>query len=349
MNCEQMQKLLSPYLDKMTTYTENQTIEAHLKECGHCAHQLEEMSHMCAMLKKLDTPQVPAGFGADLHNRINHEKIKHFPSREAAVPKKTGWLAAAVAGIALSVGIFASSFLPYGAMMASLQDWMGKDNKSPVAVVDNNKIIQNWINKQLALDNTENNSEIINPGQSNGKINDPTKPSDSTGIWSPTSNPVEVALQERVGQNYTAKMQVDNMEKSMQDVMQMAYASGAQIGIKSANVMSATAEQVKVVTLEVPKDKANQLLSELGTIGIEAPLQNNVTYTQAYNDNQKELASVETDIEKLQSSNSLSEQQQTQLQSLLKQKQDLQAEQTRIDKEADYVTIEVRMVEKTDS
>lgn len=348
MNCEQVQKLLSPYLDEMTSYKENQTIAAHLSECDHCAHQLEEMGRMCAMLKKLDTPQIPADFAANLRGHISQEKIKHLPTREALIPKKGGWVAAVVASIALSVGIFASSFLPYGTMMATLQDWMGKDNKSPVAVVDNNKIIQNWINRQLAIEEIDNN-QVTNPaGHVGGNKNDSTKPGDNMGIWSPASKPVEVALQEKLGQSYTAKMQVSDMEKSMHDVIQLAYDSGAQVGVKSANVMSATG-QVKVVTLKVPQDKTSQILSELTAIGVEAPLQNNVTYTQAYNDNNKALAGLEIDIEKLQSSNNLSEQQQTHLQDLLKQKQDLQAEQTQIDKETDHVTIEVRMLEKTDS
>ncbi len=59
MNCEQMQRLFSPYLDKMTTATENEAIAEHLGECAACAQQMQEMDRMCALLKNLDTPPLP--------------------------------------------------------------------------------------------------------------------------------------------------------------------------------------------------------------------------------------------------------------------------------------------------
>jgi hypothetical protein len=346
MNCEQMQTLFSPYLDKMTTPTENEAIAEHLGECVHCTQQMQEMGRMCALLKNLDSPQIPADFGEKLHERISHEKIQLFPVSRPATPKRTGWVAATVAGLAISAGIFASSYLPYGAMVASLQNWINKDDRPHVAIVDNNKILQDWINKQLEKE-PGNGEQITDPaGQTGDKAPGAVKPGDSIGIAPSVSKPVEVAWQEKVEQNYTAKIQVDNMDKSMHHVVQLAYASGAQISVKSANVMAAD-DSVKVVTLQVPKDKADRLLSELGGVGVEAPLQNNVTYTQTYNENQKTLAYLQIDIDQLQNKASLSDEQQSQLQSLLKQKQDLQAQQEHIDREVGLVTIEVRLVEKT--
>jgi hypothetical protein len=350
MDCGQMQTLFSPYLDKMTTTTENEAIAEHLSECVHCAQQMEEMGRMCALLKNLDTPQIPVDFGEKLHSRISNEKIKLFPGREPSVPKRTGWIAAAVAGLAISAGIFASSYLPYGAMMASLQDWMSKDDRPRIAIVDSNKILQDWINKQAEKDQSENNDQITNPiEQTVDKTPDTTKPGKSTGDAPTVTKPVQVALQEKVEKNYTAKIQVDDMDKSMQNVMQLAYASGAEINVKGSNVMSATAGDVKIVTMQVPKDKAESLLNELGSAGVETPLQNNITYTEDYAQNQKALASLDQNIGKLQNTTSLSDEQQSQLQSLLKQKQELQAQQERINKAVDSVTIEVRLLQKTGS
>ncbi len=348
MNCEQMQTLFSPYLDKMTTPTENEAIAEHLGECVHCTQQMQEMGRMCALLKNLDSPQIPADFGEKLHERISHEKIQLFPVSRPATPKRTGWVAATVAGLAISAGIFASSYLPYGAMVASLQNWINKDDRPHVAIVDNNKILQDWINKQL--DNTpENGGQITDPvGQTGDQVPAKVKPGDNTDSTSSIFNPVDVAWQEKVEENYTAKMQVDNMEQSMQKVLQLAYASGAQISVKSANVMAAE-DSVKVVTLQVAKDKADELLGQLGSVGVEAPLQNNISYTQTYNENLKVLASLHEDIKKLQDTADLSDEQQSQLQNLLKQKKDLQAQQEHIDKEAGFVTIEVRLVEKANS
>jgi hypothetical protein len=347
MKCEQMQTLFSPYLDKMTNDMENEAIAEHLAVCESCAHKLEEMGRICAMLKNLDTPQIPVNFGENIHNRISHEKIKIFPGGPIGVPKRTGWIAAAVAGLAISAGIFASSYLPYGAMVASLQDWMNKDTRPHIAIVDNNKILQDWLNKHSQDEQNENDGQAIDPaGQTGDQKPGTAKPGNDTDNNPAGSPPVQVAVQEKVEQNYTAKIQVDDMDKSMQDVMQLAYASGAKISVKSSNVMDAGAENVKVVTMQVPKDKADELLSELDSVGVEAPLPNSVTYTEAYNDNLKALADLEEDIQKLKDNDSLSDEQQGQLQSLLKQKQDLQAEQERIDKAVDAVTIEVRLVGK---
>ncbi|HWQ76059.1 MAG TPA: zf-HC2 domain-containing protein [Syntrophomonas sp.] len=356
MNCEQMQNLFSPYLDKVTSVAENTAIEEHLGGCESCARQMEEMSRMVAMLKKMDTPKIPDGFGAELHNRINNEKIKHFPERETYVPKKASWMAAAVASVALSIGIFASSYLPYGAMVASLQDWLNKDSKPSVAVVDSNKIIQDWIDKQLQQNNTgQESTQAPDPSNQTGdKTTDATKPNGNTtgnqgNTTTPlTSNPTEVAVQDKVEQNYTAKIQVADMDKSMQDVMQLAYASGSQISVKTSNVMAAV-DTVKVVTLQVPQDKAGEVLDQLSAIGVDAPIQNDITYTKTYADNQKTLATLDNNIAKLQESGSLSEQQQDQLQSLQKQRQSLQAEQDKIDKEIGSVTIELRLLEKAGS
>lgn len=347
MNCEQMQELFSPYLDKMTNLKESQSLEAHLQLCPQCQRQLEDMSRMCTFLKKLDNPQIPVSFTADIHEQLSHEKIRHFPGKEIITPKQSGWMAAAVAGIALTVGIFASSYLPYGTMMASLQDWLNKDNKSSVAVVDNNKTIQDWLNKQLVTQNAATGNETVDSAAQTGSEPIQTiKPQGTTGI-APGSKPVNVALQERVVQDYTAKLQVNDMDKSMQDIMQVAYASGAQISVKSTAVMAATSSNVKVVALQVPKEKVDGLLSDLAGLGVGMPVQDNTSYTQAYTENKKVMSSLEQDIRNLQASGSLSAQDQAQLQTLQQQKQDLQTEQERIDKAINSVTVEVRMVEAT--
>jgi hypothetical protein len=348
MNCEQMQELFSAYLDKMTNIKESQSIEAHLQQCPQCQRQLGEMSRMCAFLKKLDNPQIPASFTADIHKQLSHEKIRHFPGKEIITPKRTGWMAAVVAGIALTVGIFAGSYLPYGTMMASLQDWLNKDNRPSAAVVDNNKTIQNWMKKQLAMQNAATGNEAVDPAAPTGSNPLQTiKPDNTTGIAPTVSKLVTVAVQERVAQDYTAKLQVNDMDKSMQDLMQVAYASGAQISVQSTTVMAATASNVKVVALQVPKDKVDSLLSDLAGLGGGTPVQDNTSYTQAYTENQKVLSTLEQDIRNLQASSSLSAQEQAQLQTLQQQKLDLQTEQVRIDKAINSVTVEVRMVQAT--
>jgi len=350
MRCEQMHELFSPYVDKMTSEKETNLIEAHLQECPMCQKHVEEMRVMCTLLKNLDCPQVPANFAVDLKKHLAQEKIKIFASREVTAPKKPSWLVAGVAGIALTLGIFASSFMPMGAMMASLQSWIdGNNDKPQVAVVDNDNILKQWAEKQGR--NQVVGNLAIDPGTKNGANVKPTvapsqvKP-ETYSIAALNTSPV--AVKELIVENYAAKIKVDDMDNTLQALQQVADASGAQYSSHSSSrtVMVSAASTVKVVSLKVPKENVDNVLNDLATLGAGVPAKDTTDYTNAYAETENTLTALDKDINKLASQDSLSAEQQQQLQQLKEKQNDLIAEKQRIDKEFNLVTVEVRLVEE---
>lgn len=353
MKCEQMHELFSPYLDEMTSLKENELLEAHLQSCPMCAKHLDDMRVMCTMLKNLDAPFLPASFAVDLKKQLAQEKIKIFASREVLAPKKPSWLVAGVAGIALSLGILASSFMPMGAMMASLQNWINKDNDKPlVAVVDTDSILKQWVNKQVGNKTTDNFTVV--PGINGSTDFNPTAvPSDVAKTESHTIaalNTEPVVVKERIVENYAAKINVEDIDNSLQDLEQVALASGARLSAQSGSrSMTATAAGTsQVVALKVAKENVDKLLNDLAVMGAGVPARDTTNYTPAYAEAEQALSGLEQDIAQLKSQADLTDEQQLQLRQLQNKQNDLLAEKQRIDKEINLVTVEVRLVEPFD-
>lgn len=349
MKCEKMHELFSPYLDKMTNPKETEIIEAHLQECPKCQKHLHDMRVMCTLLKNLDAPQVPAGFAADLKKHLAQEKIKIFASKEVAAPKKPSWLVAGVAGIALSLGIFASSYMPMGAMMASLQNWINGDNGKPsVVVADNDNILKeftkNNLNRSMITENIATNSENAPIVNSQPVEKGSTKPGNST-VASLNSEPIVV--KERVLDKYSAKIKVDDMNDTLQELVKVADASEAKYSIQESS-QGLTASAVgsgKIVSLQVPKDKVESVINNLTALGSGVPAKESTDFTKAYAVTEKALMELDQDINKLVSQDNLSNEQQSQLQKLKETQNDLIAEKQRLDQESNLVMFEVRLVE----
>lgn len=347
MKCEQMQALFSPYLDKMMSQKEAESIEAHLLVCPMCAKHLNEMRLMCTLLKNLDAPLLPAGFATDLKKQLADEKIKIFASREVFAPKKPSWLVAGVAGIALSFGIFASSFMPMGAMMASLQNWVNKDNDKPiVAVVDTDNILKQWTKTHdgnitdTSLPNTPGVKTSANPNTAVEP--NKTKP-ETYSIASIT--PESIPVKERVVNCLSTKIDVEDINASMQDLKQVASTCGAQLSFQAnRSLVASAASTVRVFELKVAKENVDRLINSLTAMGAGTPTTNTTDYTQAYNEAEQALSGLEKDIAKLKSQASLTTEQQAQLEQLESQQNDLLAEKQRIDKEYNLVTVQVRLV-----
>ncbi len=352
MKCEQMHELFSPYLDKMTNHQEAQSLEAHLQVCPICKKQLEEMRVMCTLLNKLDAPQIPVGFAEDLHKHLAQEKIKIFASREVMTPKRPGWMAAGVAGIALSIGIYASSVLPFGSMIASIQNWANKDQDKPsIAVVDNNKILQDWVAQQTG-DQTKPVPKVeIKTGDKNNP--NPTVALNPTNVATRpltevnSANPV---VKERVVDNYISKIKVENMDDSLQKLAQVADANGARYSVQTANssLTAMSGSSGKIVSLQVPKENADKVINDLAALGAGVPYNDGIDYGPAYAETEKTLATIEQDIKKLTSKSSLTAGEQAQLRQLENKQSDLISEKQRIDKEINFVTVQVRLVESID-
>lgn len=345
MRCEQMRELFSPYLDEMTSKKETELIEAHLRECPACQERLAEMKRMCILLGQIKAPQVPERFAMDLHKRLADEKIKIFAPREVMTPKKSGWLAAGVAGIALGMGILASSFMPMGAMVA-LQNLVNPDQEKP-AVVDNDRILQEWIEKQgetqIAANLPKDLGSNTNPGTAVNK--EPGQPGSETGTGT-VNVAVNTEVKERVYDTYTAKANVASLDTAMHSIKDIAEANSAQYSIQTSNrvVTAAAATMTRVIELQVPNENVDQVLNALAGLGIATPVKNSADFTEAYAETEKTLADIGQDIKQLECQTNLSDEQKKQLQQLQLQQSDLLAEKQRIDKEYNFTTIQIRLV-----
>lgn len=353
MRCEQIQELFSPYLDNMTSEQDNMTIEAHLGNCFTCSEQFAKMRKICSSLRQLEQLEAPAGFADEVHRRVAEEKIKIFASPEISIPKKPGWIAAGVAGIALTAGIYLSSYLPIGSVSMALNDWVNSDQNRPKTTIEDalksaqqqtDTVVDNQqkpIVSQIA-EVDSNAAAKDNSGRNSAGIAIPQK--NSAGQQSVAIQNA-AAVQPKVAESYSTKIRVNDMSQSIQQVYQLADA-GAEVTLKSSGstVLDANNTNVKVLELKVPAANAQTVLNSLGEMGSSNPVENSASYTTKYAETNQQIVSLQKQIQTLENKGALSAAEQTQLNALKKQQNSLQSQNSSIDQAVGNVTIEVRLI-----
>lgn len=99
MNCEQVQELLSPYIDDVLETDAVHAVDRHLETCGECSKEYQELVSMISMLKAMGDEDLPEGFNERLMGRIKAVN----PSRKRfLIPS---WLPAGAAA-AILVALF---------------------------------------------------------------------------------------------------------------------------------------------------------------------------------------------------------------------------------------------------
>ncbi len=78
MECSQVKKRLSAFLDNEVTAEENSQISEHLKSCIHCTKELESLSQVSDFLNVMDEVDVSPYFMVRLKQRIRSESSKGF-------------------------------------------------------------------------------------------------------------------------------------------------------------------------------------------------------------------------------------------------------------------------------
>ncbi|MEA1960454.1 MAG: zf-HC2 domain-containing protein [Bacillota bacterium] len=358
MRCEQIQELLSPYLDKMTNQQENKMIEDHLDNCFTCSYELEQMQRTCALLHNIETHEAPEGFVKDVHRRVAKEKREIFHSAEVSTPRKPGWIAASVAGVALAAGIYLSSFLPVGAMVAALQDWGNRDQDKPNVAIEE---IINRNKQQLAQENqeqqTQTNTQVAivdnGEGQANSVGNDNPIGNVASNIepeTTPTVDQPAVVVDPKMAESYTTKIRVEDIGDSVQKVYQIASADGTEMVLRPSNstVMDATTQsKVKVVSLLVDEADVDKVLASLGALGASNPVQSRVNYTSQYTENVEAIASLQQSILVLEAKDEITVAEEAQLTEWQKQRTDLEVANQQMDEASNQIKIEVHLVEQT--
>lgn len=70
MNCEQVQELLSPYIDNVLEAEEKCRIARHLEMCGECSNEYATLLETVNLLKTLGDEELPEGFNDRLMDRL---------------------------------------------------------------------------------------------------------------------------------------------------------------------------------------------------------------------------------------------------------------------------------------
>lgn len=101
MNCNEVQELLSPYIDNMLKTEEMNLVSQHLATCRDCSEEHERLQALVHAFKYLEDEELPEGFNQRVMNRLKMSirKKRLFPSSWLSVG------AAAAVLLALFIGL----------------------------------------------------------------------------------------------------------------------------------------------------------------------------------------------------------------------------------------------------
>jgi len=349
MRCEHIKELLSPYLDQVTDERENQLIEAHLDGCENCRQELKQLQQMHALLCNLDAPQIPESFADDLHWRLLKERRRLIVPTDLKRPRRQGWIAAAVAGLALAAGILASSFLPVGNIAHLWQDDTNKqDNHAKVAVEDIIQRFQAWrgsdeeqpgqvaeapgTEEQVPQKNEQPVVEPPDPANSNNDVEEP---------------PLEVAqVEPKIADVVKYRIKVESLAGSVDRVQAIAAASGAESTVAAGTTMTAmNGAATREVSIKVPRDQVEQVLADLDSLGnASAPMAEQVELTEQYKEAVMTIEAIDKEIANLEAQGR--EEDQARIESLKQQVENWSKKKEQIERDASLVTIKVYLVEE---
>jgi len=116
MNCQEIKKLLNPYIDQVLDVESIQQVEEHLKSCPTCQDEYLRLKETVASLKFLPQVSAPQNFTQNLMAKISQEEIQiqtswidHLKKR-ISIPRFSFRLAGIATAAALIV-FFAFTFI----------------------------------------------------------------------------------------------------------------------------------------------------------------------------------------------------------------------------------------------
>jgi anti-sigma factor RsiW len=106
-HCEGISDLLEPFMDGELAEPEREVVERHVRECGHCRQQLDELRELGGKLRRLAPYKAPAAFVDRLRKSLEQAE-SHDAGRSAwqrwTLPVATH-VAAVLVGLALGAWI----------------------------------------------------------------------------------------------------------------------------------------------------------------------------------------------------------------------------------------------------
>lgn len=358
MNCEKVRELLSPYLDEMTNEKETYLVKAHLDVCTVCRAELEQIKVVCDMVHELPAPEAPDNFYHDLELRLFNNNFKYFGKKTIKTPKKPGWIAASVAGLALATGIYASSFLPVGGLVANLKDrYDQRKNKSMVAIdeiLERSGVSLNKGTVSVQSDKTTDAAQVndaVLPIERQSKINSGkvAAKTDTTVV----KTPLVAELESYTAEVVTSKITVDDLGSSVQQVIHIAAANEGQYEVLPVNdpspqTLAVSETETKALSIKVDEERSYKVLEQLNNIGRTEPLQSsNIEITEHYNEAVKNINDLQQQIETIKSQKDISETDQARLDELQEQLKKWSTKKSQLENQIRQVTINVYLQEES--
>lgn len=345
MKCEQIKELLSPYMDQMTDPKENNAIEAHLASCPNCREELKQLKAMAEMMNGLYTPQLPETFAQDLRQRLNDEKISILKTKDLKTPSKAGWIAAAVALVALGAGIFTSSYLPADNIIAYHEKQTEATDKKPsMSVNDILNKIKIWDNDNqdkddVNVDVANNDNQTKAPGKEPA-----TSASDGKPVEEIPADTTETSPAVKIADIYSTQIKVDSTEQAVEKVIQIAEANqaGYDVNATSSMVQAFSAGSSQMIEMKASADKVDGIIKELESMGmIAAPMHEETVLTDEYAEALKQIQDLNEKIEAAKANND-----EEQLKQLNKDLFSWTSRKKVIDQEVGQATIRVYLIEE---
>lgn len=339
MKCEQIRELLSPYMDEMTDPKENNAIIAHLATCPDCCEELKQLEAMREMMGSLYTPQLPDTFVQDLRQRLNDGKISILKPKYLKTPSKAGWIAAAVAVVALAAGIFSSNYLPVDNIIAYHEQHTQTDKQTTMSVNDILDKIKIWDNedKSGVVENKEPTKQEKGPAI--GIPADVQPPGEE--VPPATVEPNAVV---RIADIYSTRIKVDSTEQAIDKITQIAQANQVNYDVNatSSMVQAFSAGSTKMVEIKTSAEKVDSIVKELEPLGmIAAPMHDEMVLTDEYAKALEQIDNINEQMIAAKADNDLE-----QLQKLNQEMNTWTSRKAVIDQEVDQATIRVYLIEE---
>jgi len=348
MRCQRVRELLSPYIDRVLSDEERNKVEEHLTACESCRKDLAELQSAVNRIREMEKLEAPSDFMSKLHERLLQEKVAPFSRhgrKSHLVNNTSGWLVASVASIALVMGIYISSLLPYP-VVASFFDRIPQFVSSQDSELRNN--IEKFLSEkkqqmQMALNNQHPQTPEVKEGPEKA-LTDPKPQQVAVAPENEPAGQVEEAVEPILINTVNLELSAADIDQVANSIKQLAEANGARIETYNSQLMAGA---TTVMTVRVTPEKLSSIVTGIESFGCQAqPMHVTQDLTQDYKNIKERIGEVEIEITKLQNLEELNADEGNKLQAMLFEKSYLENQIAELEANTQLVAVNVMITEE---
>ncbi len=303
MNCEQVRDSISSYIDNELTKEEKIKFEAHIKECKDCYEEYRSIFEVVGKLSNVREKPMPEGFRSELKGKLENvardQKNQHKPNIRK--PKFNRWTS--IAAILL-VGIVITAILngPYSPFGKHTMDFSGAATEESG---------EPEFGMSTAGDGVAGRANDMAAGRDHDMAYDIDEQLEAESKES-SSDSREGDLehlpnmQERIIYSARLVIQVDNLDRVFQDIIDYTKDAGGFIQNSYTrspqNVYSDTGSSLRegYLYLRIPSEKFDDAIKSIGEMGnVIENQRNGENITTQYRDIETELSNLEVQEERI--------------------------------------------------